>query len=988
MDRRRWLLILAIGIGCSTSVYCQNAIELDLDLPSDDYLIDSPDGFGAAGYLIGGLPDGRNGIAIALRAGQGFRLYGPVIDTGPGVVLVQCLLKTTNPDISVAVAGLNAPAGGTLADIDGGLATNAPANGAKFMDDWSNLELFHNPEGNGIVPVFQAVNPSGTDAVVYLDSITIVPLHEAGASEIRERLHFDEAAITATPTPTLPAAVENVLTIRVNPKTAGKTYILIRGKAVQFAFVGSLPSGSEDIEPYSTTINGVNWSADWLDGAATSSVYTAPRRLLPETGGYEYELEAYRTNSYSGARALPADLQTPKAANGYLGAIAFNANDRDLFEFTLRWKTAGDTEPTPELTPYPTATPTPALFPEDQVESVPYRRFGLGEVECAAYSPDGRYAATGGLAGAFLWDAATGERLHDLQVPHRPSTAKIVFSQDGERLATAGEDFIARVWSTSTGDIISVLNAHTRIINSIAISPDGEKVLTASMDEKMFLWDAGTGGILRAYQAEDDRTYAIFSPDGKTFLTNNEYGAIVQRDLLTGDIIRVYARRGGKYGASICYSSDGSKILIGAFATQNMWEILDAGTGSLLTNSEVSSTQQYSMADACFAPGDAKVISRPEYGARIDSWDAASGELLRSYERDEDIAGAAFSPDLSQILIASQDYNSDYAVGLFDAETDEPAVTFVGHCPRVRALDVSPDETRIATGHSDSVWIWDIDNVEEPLYKFPRKLWEGNGLVDTIAFSPDGLSLAVACESWIERGTSAVMQDFYESWGDGIARILDAGTGALIQEFVGHEHGIGSVRFSSDGATLLTGSGDETAKLWDVETGNVLRTYTGAGGSITRAVFSPDERWIVTGGFYHPTRLLDAATGEELFTFGRNNHGFDFSPDGSRIAVGGEGEVTEWSTETWAALHHIKYTLNNQLWANNDAIETVVYSQDGAQIAHSLFHSTLVWDAATAEFQQAFLDTGPPMDIEYLSDGESVVTGSFAGTVSIWRLGN
>ena len=34
--------------------------------------------------------------------------------------------------------------------------------------------------------------------------------------------------------------------------------------------------------------------------------------------------------------------------------------------------------------------------------------FGLGTLEAAVYSPDGKYIATGGSLGAFLWDAETG----------------------------------------------------------------------------------------------------------------------------------------------------------------------------------------------------------------------------------------------------------------------------------------------------------------------------------------------------------------------------------------------------------------------------------------------------------------------------------------------------------------------------------------------------------------------------------------------------
>ena len=44
----------------------------------------------------------------------------------------------------------------------------------------------------------------------------------------------------------------------------------------------------------------------------------------------------------------------------------------------------------------------------EQVVTEPIRTFGLGTLEAVAYSPDGRYIATCGSAGAFLWEVATG----------------------------------------------------------------------------------------------------------------------------------------------------------------------------------------------------------------------------------------------------------------------------------------------------------------------------------------------------------------------------------------------------------------------------------------------------------------------------------------------------------------------------------------------------------------------------------------------------
>lgn len=984
----RWYVALLIGTGSISSGFCTDAIELDLNSPSSALLIDSPEGYAPAIYTFEHLPDGGNGIAILLRPGEGFRLYGPAIETGPGVVQVQCLLRTTNPGVVMAVAGLDVPLGGTLADMDGGVAANIPSSGESFLDRWRNLELFHNPIGDTIAPVFQTINPTSDDVTVYLDRITVIPLRDAGDAEMRERLHFYEPAAIPVPTPTLSTPEEGALTFHVYPKSLEGHCVLIQGNRLQFAFLGTPPPPAERLEPYVAAINGVDWSAEWEELAVTSSVFLSSNPLLPQSDGYEYEMEASRVYSNGTSRALHADLQVPTASNGYLAIITFDANQLVAYEFTVRWRRGTGEEPEMTPTPYPTAAPTPPIFPEDRVTTVPFRRFGLGEVEWATCSADGRFAATGGLAGSYIWDAAAGERLHDL-FDFRSSTSDGEFTPDGNYLVTIGDDQAVRVWDTHSGERVHTFDEHGSWINSVSVSPDGNRVLSSSRDKRILLWEIGTGSVLRAYENADDWMTATFSPDGKTFLANGKNGVAMSRDLATGDILHIYKWRGNRLRGQPCFSPDGTKILTmgSGYLTGRAWEIWSAESGEVLTVAEEVDHRQGHTELVRFSPDGTAVLAT--YFNRVDFWNVEDAEFINSYLVDTRIVGAAFTSGSHHALVASQDYNSDRAVHAVDIETLETAAIFTGHSPRVRTLSVSPDEKRIATAHFDAVWIWDIEDDAEPLHKFPRDQWEGEGPVDTIAYSPDGSKIAVGSKFWIERqeDPSSFLEEFYKDSNDGIARVLDAETGELLQEYEGHEDGVASVEFFSDGTQLMTGSIDATVKFWDVETGEVLRTYTGSYGQIDLAALSPDESQILTGGWRNDTQLFDAVTGEELFLFSNDDHSLAFSSDGSKILIGSEGYVTEWSAESGESLRILEYPLNSRGWSQNDFIGTVTYSPDGTQIAHSLVHSTVLWDSETGEFQQALLDSGFPTAIVYLSDGESIVTGCYDGTVSLWRVG-
>src|SRR6185503_15700637 len=77
-----------------------------------------------------------------------------------------------------------------------------------------------------------------------------------------------------------------------------------------------------------------------------------------------------------------------------------------------------------------------------------------GEVQAAAFSPDGSVLLTGGRVGPpRRWDASSGLPLGE-PLPHGGEIRSVAFSADGSMIATAGTDKTARLWDTSTGEAV------------------------------------------------------------------------------------------------------------------------------------------------------------------------------------------------------------------------------------------------------------------------------------------------------------------------------------------------------------------------------------------------------------------------------------------------------------------------------------------------------------------------------------------------------
>lgn len=185
--------------------------------------------------------------------------------------------------------------------------------------------------------------------------------------------------------------------------------------------------------------------------------------------------------------------------------------------------------------------------------------------------------------------------------------------------------------------------------------------------------------------------------------------------------------------------------------------------------------------------------------------------------------------------------------------------------------------------------------------------------VEALAFSPDGATLALGCN------TSCI-------WLWDVSDIRAAG--AQAPRVLGWSDWVRCLAFSPDGAMLAAGSAGEVVTLWDVARGEQLHSFierTKRGEPkrwIYSLAFSPDGSILAAGSFKH-IKLWDVAGRQELPRIEALDQvrSLAFCPDGRTLASGCvDGTVTLWDVATWQELRRLEET---------SVAHSVVFSPDG-----------------------------------------------------------
>jgi WD40 repeat protein len=518
--------------------------------------------------------------------------------------------------------------------------------------------------------------------------------------------------------------------------------------------------------------------------------------------------------------------------------------------------------------------------------------------------------------------------------------------------------------------------------------------------------------------ATDAIRSVAFTPDGSILASGDNSGAIILRDLASGDAPIAEMSIPGAV-RSVCFIGDGSVLAAaGDGSAVTLWSL---GDDHRQPRPLTTLTGHVGPITALAVSPDGATLATAGADRTIKLWDLANpatatlvGQIDGAY--GDAVTSVAFAADSSLLAAGS----SDGTVALWTlTDRTRPTETrrFTG--PPVTTIGIEGARGLLATGSANGeVRVWDVNG---PPDAAPSVLDSRVGEVFALAWSTRGDVLAAGGSGrtvarWdmtdparpthlgapLDGPTAAVAALAFSADGSRLAaggvdrRILlwsasDTTQPRASEPAVGHSAAVISAAFAGDEQVLITGSDDSTVRLWDVRSaspkqiGPILREHqqpvhavatTRSGDRLAAASADGTVSLFDVTTPTDPRRINLIQTGGPV-----SSVAFD-GPGEKLVTANFDGSIAVWDAADRAPRDRPLHATNA-----GAAVYAIAMLPDGRVVAGRANGQLLLWDPQTgsaATLVDAHTNSVTSMALS--DDGRILGTASFDGTAMLWDL--
>ena len=615
------------------------------------------------------------------------------------------------------------------------------------------------------------------------------------------------------------------------------------------------------------------------------------------------------------------------------------------------------------------------------------------------------------------WNYVTGQQIQQLN--HGGPVTAVAARADGGRIASAGENNVAKLWNATNGQQIAEmkgdirsrtvvtqltqeLNLTTGTVTSTKAALDaGEKDLPVKVASAKTATDALTvaNTAVATQQAVFDKTVIAKTAAEKVAV---EAAAAAQKaalaksqaDSVAAETTAIAKRASDKAArAKVAADADKENTTLAKAAADTAKLSVDAQAKAKAA--AVAATAATAVAAA--ATKTANDAATKSVAASKPFTDALTA--LEAVQKTQNTAAqssalatregklaAALVPELKTSLAAA-DVRQKKAQA--DVETATKAVA-AAELP-IRAIAFSPDSRLLATGGDFSaVHSWDAETgkaIESfqghgaPVLSlsFTGRDELISGSADKAAFvwevepgwtlertigsvdDPSVLSDRVVALDFNTDGTRLVTGGGVPS-RFGELKVFNVADGSLVRSFAdAHSDEVFGVAFSPDGTRIASCGADKYVKAFDVANGELIRNFEGHTDHVLGVAWKADGKVLASCGADNVIRVWNADTGDQTRTIA----GFTKQVTSIRF-VGESVNTVSGSGDKTVHLHRTDNGQNlRTLAGSTDYVFSVSVTPDGQTIVAGGYASVLrLWNGTNGQVLHTLVPPTPPTDIE------------------------
>jgi serine/threonine protein kinase/WD40 repeat protein len=597
------------------------------------------------------------------------------------------------------------------------------------------------------------------------------------------------------------------------------------------------------------------------------------------------------------------------------------------------------------------------------------------EVRAVGFAPRGNMMASGSLDGTMrLWDGSSGALLHDLKASNEGVFA-LAFSPDGRYVASGGRGRSAseavKIWTTDTASPTKPLEGEAIDVEQLGFDTAGKIVMAFDRRaSRVRAWEVATGQPLTSFDVTKNARIVAFHPSG------------IIAELGTDSQIRLWDLTGTqttqfgpfKNTISMAISPDGEMLASGDGVGQVLLWKLSVGS-----NTQRLDGAQGPISALTYSPDGRRLAAATDTAVYI--WDISLGRLAKVVA-GTGINRLAFSAN-SRRLVGG---GSQPTVQLWESQL--PPVKVVEPVASLEIgtalnLAVASNGRQVVVGGPDVVGVWDFRGTKQL-----RPFEPVSGRYLCVAISDDG--------HWAAGGTLEGMASIWDvETGQLHRQVNTRNTISPQQKIDDNRLQVVSLAFSSDGRQLVVGSA--TTFLWDVWTGSKSYPFRESPIRGLSAVSPDGRYLATGGDWNSDdgtsgVRLWELSTGQYVGQMLGHVHyvwSLAFSSDSKRLLSGGKGHIHLWNVESQSEIMRIQLPSSNPrmtistLWA-----ETVAFTRDGRRAASAGSGTLSLWDLESGEELMRFSTetevTERVQKVAFVENDRYLVAAGQDGFVRVW----